>query len=168
MSDAIAQLLAKREQFLGFLTRKVGDRALAEDLLQDAYARLDRADAVHDLEAWFYRVLRNAVIDRARREQTRARALEALAHELPGSEETNPCQCVNRLKDELKPSYREALERVELAGIPVKAYAEEAGISANSAAVRVHRARHALREQVTKTCGACAGRGCTDCTCGTR
>ncbi|MET0285556.1 MAG: sigma factor [Polyangiales bacterium] len=164
MSDVVA-LLAQREKFLAFLIGKVGDRALAEDLLQDALAPLDEADSLQNAEAWFYRVLRNAVIDRARREQTRVRALEAFAHELAPEAPSNPCQCVRALKDELKPSYREALERIDVAGVAVKDYAEEAGITANSAAVRVHRARHALRKSVTQTCGACASQGCTDCTC---
>jgi RNA polymerase sigma factor (sigma-70 family) len=166
MSDLIAELLSQRAKYLAFLVSKVGDRALAEDLLQDALARLDASEPVQNAEAWFYRVLRNAVIDRARREQTRVRALEAFAHELaPEPATQNVCQCVRALKDELKPSYREALERIDIAGVAVKEYAEEAGITANSAAVRVHRARHALRESVSQTCGACASQGCQDCTC---
>ena len=36
---AMATLLARREDFLNFLARRTGDRALAEDLLQEAFAR---------------------------------------------------------------------------------------------------------------------------------
>jgi RNA polymerase sigma-70 factor (ECF subfamily) len=165
MADAIASLVAKRDEFLGFLVRKVGDRALAEDILQDAFTRLDKLEQLRDPEAaraWFYRVLRNAVIDRARREQTRARAL----HELPAPEVAQEtCPCVSTLKDALKPSYRDALEQIELADMPIKDYAAQLGISANSAAVRVFRARNALRDEVEKTCGACADEGCSDCSC---
>jgi RNA polymerase sigma factor (sigma-70 family) len=169
MADVVQRLIDKRADFLAFLTRKVGDRELAEDLLQDAFARLDKLEQLRDDEsavAWFYRVLRNAVVDRARREHTRSAALEALAHERPAPEvEHAICQCIGALKDELKPSYRQALERVELAGLPVKDYAAQAGISANSAAVRLFRARGALRAQLQKACGACASHGCLDCTC---
>jgi RNA polymerase sigma factor (sigma-70 family) len=169
--ELVTTLVARRAEFLAFLTRKVGDRNLAEDLLQDAFARLDKLEQLRNdasAVAWFYRVLRNAVVDRARREHTRARALDAFAQELHDEPpaEARVCPCVGTLKDELKPSYREALERVELAGLAVKDYADEAGITPNAAAVRVHRARHTLRTQVAKTCGACAARGCLDCSCG--
>jgi RNA polymerase sigma factor (sigma-70 family) len=174
VTELVHRLLDKREEFLGFVTRKVGDRALAEDLLQDAFARLDKLEGLRDEEsavAWFYRVLRNAIIDRARREQSKLKALHGFAQELEREQQAQGetrgaiCQCVAALKDELQPSYREALDRIELAGVPVKEYAREAGISANTAAVRVFRARSALREQVARACGACATHGCLDCTC---
>jgi RNA polymerase sigma factor (sigma-70 family) len=160
MAD-VDEMVLRRAKFVAFVASKVGDRALAEDLVQDAFARLD--EHVRDGEAWLYRVLRNAVIDRARRERTRARALEAFARELPVAEGGEACRCVHAAKDALKPTYREALDRVELAGVALKDYASEAGISANSAAVRVHRARHALRERVSQTCSRC--QGCFDCDC---
>ena len=60
-------LVENHRAFLRFLERRVGDRALAEDLLQDAFTRnLDRLSDVPDegLVPWFYRVLRNAAIER--------------------------------------------------------------------------------------------------------
>jgi DNA-directed RNA polymerase specialized sigma24 family protein len=66
----------------------------------------------------------------------------------------------------LKPEYADALRRIDVEGVPVKIYADEAGISANNAGVRVFRARDALRKQVARTCGTCAEHGCLDCTCG--
>ena len=39
------------------------------------------------------------------------------------------------------------------------------GIEPNNAAVRVHRAREALRKRVTASCGPCAEHGYVDCTC---
>lgn len=173
---ALALLLEHRRDFLGFLERRLGDRALAEDLLQDAFARLDRLSALREEEsavAWFYRVLRNATVDFARRRASSARTLQAFAHELEVAEQpaqapelqASVCRCVSTLKDTLKPSYRDALERIDLAGVAVKDYAEEAGISPSNAAVRVFRARNALREQVARSCGACAEHGCLNCTC---
>ncbi|MGZ7100373.1 MAG: RNA polymerase sigma factor, partial [Candidatus Angelobacter sp.] len=38
-------------------------------------------------------------------------------------------------------------------------------ITAENAAVRVHRARKALRRQVELPCGTCAEHGCLDCHC---
>jgi RNA polymerase sigma factor (sigma-70 family) len=172
----LAVLLDHRREFLGFLERRLGDRALAEDLLQDAFARLDRLSSLREQEsavAWFYRVLRNATVDFARKRASSARKLEAFARELEAAEEpaANPdvqasvCKCVSALKESLKPSYRDAIDRIDLEGIAVKDYAEQAGISPSNAAVRVFRARNALREQVARSCGACAEHGCLDCTC---
>jgi len=50
--------------------------------------------------------------------------------------------------------------------VAVKDYAIEAGISASNAAVRVFRAREALRNQVKRSCGTCAEHGGLDCSCG--
>jgi RNA polymerase sigma-70 factor (ECF subfamily) len=59
MSDGLATLLAKnRAELLGFVEKRVGDRAVAEDILQDAAKRgLERADTVREdtsVRAWFY------------------------------------------------------------------------------------------------------------------
>ena len=77
------------------------------------------------------------------------------------------CRCVSRLADTLKPEYAQALRRIEVDGIPVTQFAEEQGISKSNAAVRVFRAREALRRQVAVSCGTCAEHGCISCTCGT-
>src|ERR1700761_3293515 len=98
------QLLAQRKQFLGFLTRRVPDAALAEDILQTAYLRAyehqDDAGFGESTVAWFYRLLRNAVIDNFRRQETKNKALEAWARELepiahPSSElRDEVCTCL--------------------------------------------------------------------------
>ncbi|UJR78757.1 ECF RNA polymerase sigma factor SigR [Sandaracinus amylolyticus] len=167
-------LVEHREAFLAFLERRLGSRALAEDVLQDAFVRsIDKLGAVRERDAivaWFYRVLRNAVVDHQRRRATASKGLAALAAELEtersGADTRGAvCGCVKTLSGSLKPEYAEALKRVEIDGVAVKDYAEEAGITSNNAGVRVFRARDALRKQVQRTCGACATEGCVDCTC---
>lgn len=60
----VEALAESHQQFLGFLERRVGDRALAEDLLQAAYVKgIERGSQIRGEEsavAWFYRLLRNA------------------------------------------------------------------------------------------------------------
>ncbi|HZR11239.1 MAG TPA: sigma-70 family RNA polymerase sigma factor [Myxococcales bacterium] len=173
--DVVAALAESHRAFLGFLEKRVGRRDVAEDLLQDAFARgLTNLPALEDAEsavAWFYRVLRNAVIDHHRRGGASERGLSALAREMeehvePDLDTRNAvCRCVARLSDTLKPEYAAALRRVEVDGVSVQEFAAEAGITANNAGVRVFRAREALRKQVVRTCGTCAEHGCLDCTC---
>jgi len=174
-SAVLDALLENHRAFLAFLTRRVGDRALAEDLLQEAFAKtLARPEQVPDGDAlvpWFYRALRNAAIDRFRRQGAADRALEAFARELetveavPEETRREVCQCIGRLATTLKPDYAEALQAIEVDGHPVKAYAERKGLTAGNAAVRVFRAREALKRRVIESCGTCAEHGCVDCTC---
>jgi RNA polymerase sigma factor (sigma-70 family) len=178
MSDPaphIATLLENHRAFLGYLERRVGDRALAEDILQDAFvkvvARPEQAPEDEAVVPWFYRTLRNAAIDRFRRRGAADRAYEAFAreletHELPASEtETEICACVSRLVGTLKPEYSDALRAIEVEGTSVKAFAEQKGLSPVNAGVRVFRAREALKKRVMESCGTCAEHGCLNCTC---
>jgi RNA polymerase sigma-70 factor (ECF subfamily) len=75
------------------------------------------------------------------------------------------CACVRTLSETLKPEYAQALQRIDVDGLSVQDYAAELGIQPNNAAVRVHRAREALRKRVIASCGTCAEHGCLDCTC---
>lgn len=170
--------MANHRAFLSFLERRVGDRALAEDILQDAFAKVvarpAQAPTDEALVPWFYRTLRNAAIDQFRRRGAADRAYEAFARELDTEEapadtlKTEICACVSRLAATLKPEYGEALIAIEVDETSVKAFAAEKGISASNAAVRVFRAREALKKRVAESCGTCAEHGCLDCTCGLR
>lgn len=169
-------LVAGHRKFLGFLERQVGDRAVAEDILQAAFVRgIERIDQVRDDEsvvAWFYRLLRNAVVDHHRRGGTAARGLERLASSVGDDAEPSPderatvCACLGELAATLSPDQAQAIRRVDLEGAAVKDFAAEAGITANNAGVRLFRARESLRRAVARSCGTCAEHGCLDCSCG--
>jgi RNA polymerase sigma factor (sigma-70 family) len=172
----LRELAAKRGEFLAFVERRVGDPSLAEDILQDAYAKsathLDQLRTPTAARAWFYRVLRNASAESFRRSVRRDRALTAVEveaaiapRETVADERTVGCRCVGELVETLKPEYAEALTRIEIDGMAIKDFAAEQGISANNAAVRIHRARKALAREVSDCCGACASLGCGDCSC---
>jgi RNA polymerase sigma-70 factor (ECF subfamily) len=173
LPDIAAALVANHRDFLSFVEKRVGNRATAEEILQDAFVRsMDKLDTVKDTAiGWFYRVLRNAIIDHYRRNAAAERRNEAYAREgeLAGEQDEElhrvVCKCVGQLADTLKPEYATALKRVEVDGLSVKDYADEAGISSNNAGVRIFRAREALRKQVARSCGTCATHGCVDCTC---
>jgi RNA polymerase sigma-70 factor (ECF subfamily) len=173
-ADAVSQLVSAHREFLGFLERRVESRAVAEDLLQSAFVRgLEKGPDVDDekVVAWFYRVLRNAVIDHYRSRGTATRALDTWQRELGKSEVAPPeivdeiCKCVSELVGSLKPEYRDALQVVDMEDGKLSDLAARAGISTENAAVRIHRARKALRSQVEKACGTCAEHGCFDCKC---
>ena len=173
--EAVARLVAGHREFLAFLEKRVDSRAAAEDILQSAFARgLERGADVPEekVTAWFYRVLRNAVIDYYRRRSASARAGEAWAREFPEHQEPEAglkqeiCQCVSGLLATLKPEYRDALEIVDIEDGKLSDLARRSAITEETAAVRVHRARKALRLRVEQACGTCAEHGCFDCSCG--
>jgi RNA polymerase sigma-70 factor (ECF subfamily) len=168
----VAELVANHREFLAFVQRRVGDRALAEEILQDAFVRgiVSREDVRDSAVGWFYRLLRNAIIDAQRRRAAATRRLDSYAQDASNAQDDQElervvCKCVAELAGTLKPEYATALRRIDVDGVPVKDYAAEAGISASNAGVRVFRAREALRKQVTRSCGTCAEHGCLDCSC---
>jgi RNA polymerase sigma-70 factor (ECF subfamily) len=174
----LAVLLENHRAFLRYLQGRVNDRELAEDILQDAFVKvMERPDQVPADEAlvpWFYRTLRNAAIDRFRRREVAGRAVEAFARELETHAAPEPeieaeiCACIGRLAGTLKAEYAEALQAIDVQGIPVKTFAEQRGLSASNASVRIFRAREALKKRLVASCGTCAEHGCQDCTCQTR
>lgn len=173
--DVVKALVDNHQRFLAFLERRVGNRATAEDILQDGFVRaLERADTLESEEsatAWFYRLLRNALVDYYRRRGAEDRALAVAANELQsdGSDvelHETICACVRDLVGTLKPEYGIAIRRVELEGEKVADFARERGITATNASVRLHRAREALRQRLIESCGTCVTHGCRDCECG--
>jgi RNA polymerase sigma-70 factor (ECF subfamily) len=177
MSPDVVQVLVDRHrEFLSFLEPRVGSRAAAEELLQTAFVKgLERGGDIRDGEsavAWFYRLLRNALVDFYRHRDVERRALEREAAETPpwgdpdvGLEHA-VCQCVHGLIPTLKADQAELLQAVEIDGRSIGEVAGRLGISAGNAAVRLHRARRALKGQLEVACGTCAEHACLDCTCG--
>ena len=174
-AEPLERLLERRDEFLRFLEKRVESRVVAEDILQSAFVRgMEKASTLRDEEsvvAWFYRMLRNAVIDHYRSRESSSRLLDEWPEglDLPGQPvefvRNEICQCVSNLLADLKPEYREALHEVDIEERPVTEFAKHAGITANNANVRVHRARQALRKQLRAVCGSCAEHRCLDCTC---
>jgi RNA polymerase sigma factor (sigma-70 family) len=144
--------------FLAFLERRVESRVAAEDILQSAFVRgLEHGAGVQDekVVAWFYRVLRNAVIDHYRHRSASANAMEIWGRHFTESQEPPAglyqeiCQCVSGLLTTLKPEYRDALRVVDLEDGKLSELAQQSSISAENALA----------------CGSCAEHGCLDCHC---
>jgi RNA polymerase sigma factor (sigma-70 family) len=175
MPVALETLMAHRAEFVAFLRKQGASDAQAEDVLQSALLRGLEPWAVlpagDGLIPWFYRVLRNRLIDQARRAATAQRALERYAQEPADAEPAvaarRACRCTLGLLPALKPEYAAMIQRVDVAGEAIEVVARDSGITANNAYVRLHRARRALRVRLEAFCGGCAtGAGrCSDCYC---
>ncbi len=174
--DKVSLLVANHARFLAFLQQRVGGREVAEEILQAAFVKgIAKSATIRDGEtavAWFFRLLRNAIIDHHRRHDAERRAHERYVEENPeptaeldAAIEGTVCACVKDLLSTLRSEYAEVIRRVDLEGASVIEAAATLGVTPNNAAVRLHRARAALRRRLEQTCGTCTEHGCLECTC---
>ena len=159
----------ERAKVLGFLRRRVGPDA--EDVLQQSLIRaLEHADAVRDpalARAWFWRIVRNAAADHHAAEVARdaRHAAHGASLSTTTDEAAAACACALGLLPKLPPAYADILRRVDIDDARVVDVATELGISADNAAVRLHRARKALRERLRGCCRVESMRACFACEC---
>lgn len=166
---ALRAIEALRPRYVDFLRRRLGNDA--EDVYQQCILKaLDHAAALRDVErvqAWFWRLVRNAAVDHHAARvacEARASALAATV-DAASAEEAAVCACALGLLARLPPAYAEILRRVDVDDEPVTRVARALGITANNASVRLHRARQALREQLQGCCKVSSMRACFACTC---
>ena len=174
-AEVLQTLLVSHQRFLAFLEKRVGSREDAEEILQSAFAKaVQQEDSLkgETVVAWFFQVLRNALIDHYRHKDVEKRAIEQHRAdvELQRNDlvelENTVCECFKDLIPTLKPEYGELLTTVDLGGQSVTEAATRLGITPNNTAVRLYRARLALKKRLEETCRTCADHGCYDCTCG--
>lgn len=162
-------LVRERRRFLAFVRGRVG--ADAEDVLQIALTRaVLKVDTLRDealAKPWFYRILRNAIADHHARGGVVANEVAGdVIEDMPASvPPEDPCACPVTVLGTLRPEYADILRRVDVEESPLTEVAAALDISANNAAVRLHRARAALREALLRYCATDSIRACVDCGC---
>jgi RNA polymerase sigma factor (sigma-70 family) len=171
-ASVLRTLADERLRFLSFIRRRVDSPEIAEDILQTSYLRA--AEHIKNLRdhtrsiAWFYRLLRNAIIDHYRRTAASAKVVadnSPLDRAATPTHHPNTCPCATRELVRLNKNYARALEDVEMDGLSVQRFAANEKIAPGTASVRLHRARKALAVRLQTICGSCSGAGCFDCTC---
>jgi RNA polymerase sigma-70 factor (ECF subfamily) len=177
--EILDRLLNYQSEFRAFLHRRLNDDTVVEDLFQQSLLRaVEQQHTLHNKEsivAWFYRVLRNALVDYYRARAAELRKVEGLHQELnargeqavPSPDEIEPtvCACLDRLLPGIRPAYAEVLRRIDLQGESPDTVAKDLQLTKNNLTVRLHRARHALRSALEASCGICTKHGCLNCTC---
>jgi RNA polymerase sigma factor (sigma-70 family) len=165
-------ILSQRARFRAYLVARLGNEADADDVLQNGLMKAMRsAGDVSDgekLTAWFYRLLRNALIDHVRSRSARAQRDAAWTMSEDQSDnvsEKTVCACFEGMIGNLKPREAELVRRTELGNEAVTEVARSLGISPGSASVVLHRARTTLRKRLEEFCGECAKGACRDCDC---
>jgi RNA polymerase sigma factor (sigma-70 family) len=165
---AIAAIVTERARFHRFIASRIGDDAIANDLLQESLLRaLQRNGKLRRGESavgWFYRNLSNAITDHSRKFRGENRPVERLLQRIQehaqeeGVSKPPPdwnvalCACLRGLLPSVDPRYAQVIRRVELHGEPKRNVAGEMKLSAATMDVLLHRARRALRKRLEILC----------------
>ena len=148
---------------LTYAMRLTGERALAEDIVQETWLRAWRNAANltsrrGSVRGWLLTVIRNLVIDHAR--ACRARPAEVSEHCAPPPGQEDHSQRVvdfltlQQALQRLPTSQREVLEHVYVRGLSISETAAVMGIAPGTVKSRSHHALRALRQHVLPTCAA--------------
>ncbi len=168
-------LLAPR--ILAYLVGIIGERALAEDLLQQTFLKLHQSRGIYVRNAnpgpWIYAIAHRTGLDELRKRKRRPVKLTNdgnLPHEPraaitgvagdaePGGDDVEPRISLAAL-DCLPPNQREALILTKVHGHSIVAAATIAGTSPGAIKLRAHRAYVTLREKLRGSSEARGGRG---------
>ena len=177
--DPIQQIQNARAAILSFLRKRVGEDSVTQDLFQQSVLRaIEHQSSLRrreDAVAWFYSILRHALVDYLRKRVVEARGKEtyrqALIHsghgKVPPFEEVagNLCSCVYTILPSLRPSHAELIRRIDLGGESSNTVAQDLAMTRNNVRVRLHRARQVLRARLVAFCGRCCERDCRECWC---
>lgn len=168
--DAYGDLVRRYERpVLGLILRMVRNRAVAEELAQDAflkaYTRLATYDRTRRFSSWLFKVAHNATIDHLRRRHIDTVPLEAspgetsegsggqLVNLLAGPETEGPehqvverqlVAAVESALAELRPEHREVLLLRFRQGCTYEELTEITGLPLGTVKTHLHRARQRL------------------------
>ncbi len=153
------------EPLLRYLARYTGDRAVAEDLLQETLIRVARSlksfDGRASLRTWAFSIATRVAADHFRQPAHRVRIVDVdespeLSDREPGADQRLVIDemnaCVRQVIDTLPEDYRAALILHDLEGLTAAQTAEVCGCSLSTAKIRIHRARRRLRKALGKEC----------------
>lgn len=153
------------QPILRYLERYVGDRAVAEDLLQETLMRMDKGlssfAARSSIKTWAFSIASRVAADYFRHPGRKARIvdLNEVAEPIDSDraiderlvvDEMN--DCVRQVIDSLPEAYRAALILHDLEGLSAEQTAEICDCSVAAAKIRIHRARLRLKEALKNQC----------------
>jgi RNA polymerase sigma-70 factor (ECF subfamily) len=165
--DALYTAVAPR--LLGFVQGLVGDRALAEDILQETLLKLHEARSFYvrgaDPVPWMFTIARHTAFDELRkRKRARVRLVEddsrpppepraelsGMPAEAHRSDDPAGAEALAAL-DQLPEPQRQALLLTKVEGLSQAEAAARAGTTPGAIKLRAHRAYVALRKLVKRT-----------------
>jgi RNA polymerase sigma-70 factor, ECF subfamily len=142
-------------ELFGFACNALGDRELAEEVVQDVFARAWRHAAVYDprrasVRTWLYSIARNRIVDARRRAASRPGLAAAADPESPAELDRRLEQAVLRWQvaaalARLSPEHREVIRLAHYGGLTLREIAERKGIPIGTVKSRTSYALRSLR-----------------------
>ncbi len=170
--EIVAEALARLRDDLERMARRRFPTLDAGDVCQRAAVRaLEHAEEVRDpgrVDAWIRRIVVTSALDLLR-ERNRREVPSPEPHdlEMPVADD-DICGCALTLVRSLPESYADIIRRVDIDGDSLAEVAGALRIATGNAAVRLHRARSALRARLREHCGVESMRQCLSCICDER
>ena len=153
------------QPLLRYLQRYVGDRVLAEDLLQETLIRMEHGlpsfAGRSSARTWAFSIATRAAADYFRKPERRLHVVEVEeAADVPDADRAIERQLVvgemnagvRQVIDSLPDDYRAALVLHDLEGLSAEQTAEVCGCSLATAKIRIHRARLRLKAALQREC----------------
>jgi RNA polymerase sigma-70 factor, ECF subfamily len=142
-------------QLFGFACNALGDRELAEEVVQDVFARAWRHADDYDprrasVRTWLYSIARNRVVDARRRAAVRPGVAATPEPESPAELDRTLEQAVLRWQvaaalARLSPEHREVIRLAHYGGLTLREIAERKGIPLGTVKSRTSYALRSLR-----------------------
>jgi RNA polymerase sigma-70 factor (ECF subfamily) len=146
-----------------YLERLAGNRATADDLLQDTLLKIARAlpgfEGRSSVKTWAFTIATRVATDHFRRPQNRTQMVDIDETTHVDDADTDQklvidemSSCVREVIDSLPEDYRTALVLHDLEGQTAAEVAEIVGCSIANAKIRIHRARRRLKQALDEEC----------------
>jgi RNA polymerase sigma-70 factor (ECF subfamily) len=142
-------------ELFGFACNALGDRDLAEEVVQDVFARAWRHAEAYDprrasVRTWLYSIARNRVVDARRRAAVRPGMATGAQSETPAELDRTLEQAVLRWQmaaalARLSPEHREVIRLAHYGGLTLREIAEHKGIPLGTVKSRTSYALRSLR-----------------------
>jgi RNA polymerase sigma-70 factor (ECF subfamily) len=156
-----------RPRIVRYLARLTGE-AEAEDLAQEAFVKVSRSmdefRGDSQVLTWIYRIATNVALDRLRKSSLRiietvedVDTISLPGPPRPGTVEQQAIReemstCVRGVVDRLPGTYRTAILLGDIEGFKDAEIADIMGLSLGAAKITLHRARVALRRELSECC----------------
>src|ERR687894_677562 len=142
-------------ELFGFATSALGDRELAEEVVQDVFAQLWRHARDYDgrrasVRTWLYAIARNRIVDAHRRAAARPKLADSESPDAPAEIDTALDQAVLRWQvtaalARLSPPHREVIRLAHYGGRTMREIAERIGVPLGTVKSRTSYALRHLR-----------------------
>ena len=157
------EISAYRNRVYQYFLSKTGSRHMSNDLTQDVFVKvLDRWDqlqSINDINAWIFRISRNALIDFYRK-HNRSKEVAQVEFEMENTTNISNqndwmdsmLECQNDFLQNLDIQTAELIRKVDLEGVSQKELALDLGIAYPTIRSKVQRGRAQLKQMFLDAC----------------